>query len=155
METRPWHVTDPEQMLRAVHEICPLRMGIVIVAALKLDRQQVTDARVAVPGVQTEEDPYGSDVVRALAEQMVPERWASTSEGHGITHVLVTIVCREGRVVLTHHEHTWFRAWRYANHFRAGFDGDVYIVTPHGWGGVLDQRAGFEPRLAVATSPGG
>ena len=40
--------------------------------------------------------------------------------------VLVTIACREGRVVLTDHEHTWLRAWRYANHFRAAFDGDVF-----------------------------
>ena len=154
MEKRPWHVTDPEQMLRAVHEICPLRMGLVVVAAIELVTQKVTDARVAVPDLQTEGDPYGSEIVRVLAEQMVPERWATTSEGHGMTHVLVTIVCREGRVVFTHHEHTWFRAWRYANHFRAAFDGDVYVVTPHGWGGVLDQRAGFEPRVAGDAGPG-
>lgn len=149
METRPWHVTDPELMLRAVHAICPLRMGVVIVAAIELDTQEVTDARVAAAIAQPEEHPYGSDHVRALAEQMVPERWATSSDGHGMTHVLVTIVCREGRVVFTQHEHTWFRAWRYANHFRGAFDGDVYIVTPHGWGGALDQRAGFEPRVAV------
>lgn len=154
METRPWHVTDPEQMLRAVHEICPLRMGVVIVAALDIENQQVTDARVATPDPQPEEDPYGSDLVRALAEQMVSERWATTSEGHGMTHVLVTIVCREGRVVSTRHEQTWLRAWRYANHFRAAFDGDVYMVTPHGWGGVIDQRAGFEPRVTLDASPG-
>lgn len=142
-------MTDPEGMLRAIHEICPLRMGVAIVAAIELDTQQVSDARVA-SGAQSEKDPYGSDRVRALAEQMVPERWATTSEGHGMTHVLVTIVCREGRVVFTQHEHTWLRAWRYSNHFRGAFDGDVFIVTPHGWGGAIDPRAGFEPRVVDA-----
>lgn len=149
MERRPWHVTDPEQMLRAVHEICPLRVGQVIVAALAIGTQQVTDAQVAASGGRLEEHHDRSDRVRALAEQMVPERWATSSEGHGMTHVLITIVCREGRVVFTHHEHTWLKAWRYANHFRGAFDGDVYVVTPHGWAGVLDQRAGFEPCAAV------
>ena len=48
------------------------------------------------------------------------------------------------------HESRWLSAWRYANHFRAALDGDVYTVTPHGWGGYLDYRAGYEPRLEAA-----
>ncbi len=64
-----------------------------------------------------------------------------------MTHVLVTVVCRNGRVIFTRREEFWFRAWRYANHFRGAFDGDIYVVTPHGWGGMIDRRGGYEPAL--------
>ncbi|WP_446663703.1 hypothetical protein [Flexivirga sp. B27] len=48
------------------------------------------------------------------------------------------------------------RAWLYSNHFRGTFDGDVYIVTPHGWAGSMDHRAGYEPHLqnVAANAPG-
>lgn len=146
MEERPWHLTDPEQTLRDVEKLCPFELDSVIVAAVELGSQKVVDARVAMTG-ELSDDYAGSDLVRDLATDMVPERWASGRGGHGITHVLVTVVCRTGRVVFTSRESSWFRAWRYANHFRAAFDGDVYVVTPHGWGGILDERAGFEPAL--------
>ena len=74
----------------------------------------------------------------------------SGREGHGITHVLVTVVCRQGRVTGTEHEGAWLMAWRCSNHLRGAFQGDVYVVTPHGWGGYLDHRAGYEPCLEAA-----
>ena len=61
--------------------------------------------------------------------------------------VLITVVCRENLVVDTDVEHHYLRAWRYANHLTAAFDGDTYVVTPHGWCGVIDPRSGLEPRL--------
>ncbi len=74
----------------------------------------------------------------------------SGRDGHGITHVLVTVVCRQGRVTSTEHEGAWLMAWRRSNHLRGAFNGDVYAVTPHGWGGYLDHRAGYEPCLDAA-----
>ena len=59
------------------------------------------------------------------------------------THVLVTVVCRSGRVVPGPEELFWLRAWRYSNHLANAFDGDVYLVTEHGWTGCMDRRAGF------------
>jgi hypothetical protein len=64
-----------------------------------------------------------------------------------MSHVLITVVCRPGFVVPSAQEFDWLRAWRYSNHFRGAYDGDVFIVTPHGWTGTLDERAGFEPCL--------
>ena len=47
-------------------------------------------------------------------------------------------------------------AWRRSNHLRGAFNGDVYAVTPHGWGGYLDHRAGYRAlprrRLTVCAS---
>ena len=153
MDKRPWHLVDPEQTLHDIERLCPFELERVIVAAVELDTQKVVDARVAMTGELA--DHYrGSDLVRELAADMVPERWASGRDGNGMTHVFVTVVCRRGRVTFTGRENSWFRAWRYANHGRAAFDGDVYIVTPDGWGGSIDQRAGYEPALRVDAFAG-
>lgn len=155
MENRPWQLADPEQTLRDIDALCPFALGRVVVAAVALDTQRVTGARVAETGRRSTGlstgDDDGSDLVRAIAEELVPERWSDGRVGNGITHVLVTVVCREGRVVFTETESSWLRAWRYANHFRGAFDGDVYIVTPHGWGGSIDHRAGYEPALSAVA----
>lgn len=44
-------------------------------------------------------------------------------------------------------EFDWLRAWRYSNHMLGALHGDVYVVTPHGWTGTIDQRAGVDPCL--------
>lgn len=151
MTEKPWHVVDPDRMLREVEAHHPFELGTVLIAALDLDDQHVTGVRALGPeplaGVSTVGmSSKGSKIVRKVAEELVPERWANGPEGNGITHLLVTIVCREGRVVPSRQESDWAVAWRYANHFHAAFDGDIYIVTPHGWTGCMDHRAGYEPR---------
>jgi hypothetical protein len=50
-------------------------------------------------------------------------------------------------VIPTERDYFWLAAWRYSNHLSNGFDGDVYLVTEHGWTGCIDTQAGFEPRL--------
>src|SRR5829696_7412947 len=136
MEERPWHLKDPEQTLRDIDRLCPFELDHVIVASVELDSQHVTDARLAMTG-ELADDLHGRGLARRLAEEMVPERWANGREGNGITHVFVTVVCRDGRAIYTQRESSWLLAWRYANHFRAAFDGDVYVVTPHGWTGSI------------------
>jgi hypothetical protein len=150
MTEKPWHVVDPERMLREVQAHHPFELGTVLIAALDLGDQHVTGVRAlgpdALDGVSADVmSSMGSEIVRKVAEELVPERWANGSEGNGITHLLVTVVCREGRVVPSRRENDWAVAWRYANHFRAAFDGDIYVVTPHGWTGCMDHRAGYEP----------
>ncbi|WP_076263838.1 hypothetical protein [Intrasporangium flavum] len=152
MEEIPWNLKDPEQTLRDVAAICPFHLDDVIVAAVDLRTQAVTGAQVVTTTGHPPDHPGDSELVREVAEALVPERWAASPEGHGITHVLITVLCRNGRVTFTAREAAWLSAWRYANHFRAAFDGDVYIVTPHGWGGSLDHRAGYEPRLETLAA---
>lgn len=147
MTTDPWDLRDPGQTLRDIAAICPFELDHVIVAAVEIETQTVTDARLAHVGELDGEGHEGSDLVRGLAEELVPERWSVSREVSGMTHLLVTVVCREGRVISTRRETDWYYAWRYSNHGRGAYDGRVYIVTPHGWSGSLDQRAGYEPSL--------
>jgi hypothetical protein len=152
MEKIPWHLKDPERTLRDVAAICPFHPDHVIVAAVEVQTQAVTGAQVVATTGDPPDHPEASDLVRGVAEALVPERWAESPEGHGFTHVLITVVCRSGRVVFTARESAWLAAWRYANQSQGAFDGDVYIVTPHGWGGSLDHRAGYEPRLETPAA---
>ncbi|MCK0112546.1 hypothetical protein MWU75_10385 [Ornithinimicrobium sp. F0845] len=85
--------------------------------------------------------------MQAIATDLAPlrtfdgERWSEMDGG------LVTVVCREGRVVSTADEHQFFPAWRYSNHMTAAFDGDIFAVTPHGWTGTLSEACGLVPAL--------
>ena len=163
--TRPrqrWELEDPELVLRSIDDVCPLVSGSVVVAALTLDSQELT-ATAYVPD-PAESQPFwdrydASSRLGEVALQLVPESTgAGARPGRSpVTHLLVTVVCREGRVIDTIAEHRWFGAWRYSDHLTSAVDGDVYVVTPHGWTGVMDQRAGHQPRLrprlTVAPDP--
>lgn len=64
------------------------------------------------------------------------------------TH-LFTVVCREGYTVQTAVEEQFRSAWGRLSTpgVRAG---DVYVVTPHGWTGFLDERCGLQPAVGPA-----
>lgn len=150
------HLTDPAATLSAIDELCPLRVGRTIVAAVELKSQEVVGARVLHTGdrIVYHLQDRGSDLVRSTVEEMLPDRTfdPAAKQWSSITHTFVTVVCREGRVIDTEREWAWHHCWRYANHFRPAFDGDVFVVTPDGWTGCFDRRAGFEPRLRPRLS---
>jgi len=146
-----WVLDDPATVIESVLTRARADSGDVIVARVDIDSQTVTGIhriRRKVPFPKTWSTSDGrarlSDSFRAAAEALAPPHAWSKVRG-GYTAVFVTIVCREGRVIDSRNEWLCLRDWRYANHFRDGFDGDVYVVTPHGWTGVMDQRAGHEP----------
>lgn len=143
------HLADPGSTLAAIDALCPLRIGTTVVAAVRLEDQEVVAARVLHTGESTP-DPFeddGSELVREAAHALLPERdfVPATKRWAPITHTFVTVVCRDGRVIDTAREWNWTWCWRYANHFRPAFDGDVFVVTPYGWTGSCDERAGFTP----------
>ena len=88
-----------------------------------------------------------SDVLKTRAEAMAGERPWVDGRWMPPRHVFVTVVCRSGRVVPGPDELFWLLAWRYSNHLAAAYNGDVYLVTGHGWTGCADKRAGFTPAL--------
>ena len=116
-------------------------------AALTLDTQELSAAACVPDPAEPQPfwDPHdASSRLRDVALELVPESTgAGARPGRSpVTHLLVTVVCREGRVIDTIAEHRWFGAWRYSNHLTSAVDGDVYVVTPHGWTGVMDHARG-------------
>ena len=144
------HLIDPGQVLTAIDALCPFRIDTTIIAVVNLETQHVDGARVVHQGPDSPDHNAdgGSPLVRAAADSLGPERTfdPSTKRWRRITHAFVTVVCRDGRVIDTEREWKWYYCWRYANHDCAAFDGDIFVVTPHGWTGCFDRRAGFEPR---------
>ena len=151
-------------MLKEVIRTSRARLGDVVVARVS-HAGQVTGTRTLVVPADPlrHRDPWAdersrglhrldlSKVVRTAAADLAPSHvWRADGRG-GLTGVFVTVVFRDGRVIDTDAEWRWVYAWRYANHFRDGFDGDVYVVTPHGWTGIMDRRAGLEPAVAPRT----
>lgn len=150
MGTNIWDLDDPAATLRQIAHMCAYRPGRSVVAAVRLGDQVVTAAKVVTDAGRLPNPPEDSDLARSVAQELVPERFTVTTEHGGMSHVLITVVCRDGYVLAGRQEFTWMRAWRYSNHFTGGLAGDVYIVTPHGWTGTIDRRAGREPSLGRA-----
>lgn len=150
MSREIWELDDPAAIIRQIGGLCRLRVGRTVVAAVSVSDQAVSAAKVATErGERLPDHPDSSELARRLAHELVPERGSVSADNGGISHILVTVVCREGYVIAGRGEFEWISAWRYSNHFRGAFDGDVYVVTPHGWTGLMDHRAGYSPCLVA------
>lgn len=146
----PWDVRDPAAMIEAVVRGAGPVEGDVVVAVLGRGddpNQRVVDQLVVHRG-QLVDTYEGSEVLRENASRLVPQRQWADDRWEVPQFVLATVVCRTGRVVPGPEEIAWFTAWRYSNHLTNAFNGDVYLLTDHGWTGCADRRAGFTPALS-------
>ena len=55
-------------------------------------------------------------------------------------------------VIDTENNWFWWLAWSYRNHVADLLLGEHHVVTPHGWIGLFDHRAAFDPLLSAARS---
>lgn len=150
----PWELTDPQTTLTEILDSTQAQVGDVIVACVDLETQAVTGTRrlrLPAPAPRTHSIDVDAAVDRlshtlcALAQDLAGE--PEHGQGRSV-RTLVTLICREGRVVATASDYDWYYAWRYSNHFSAAYDGDIYIVTPHGWIALGERPCGLEPRLS-------
>lgn len=145
----PWEVREPATVIGEALSRCSPRPGDVLVALVQSGDdpgQELVDVVRAHRG-DLPRRYDASELLRARAESMAGERPWVDGRWMPPRHVFVTLVCRSGRVVPGPDELFWFLAWRYSNHLAAAFNGDVYLVTEHGWTGCADKRAGFTPAL--------
>lgn len=140
-----WDLVDPSDVLRQLDARIPLIPGRVVVGVLPVapgGARLVTGAvEIHPPGPKPAEDE-ARQRVSSVAEELAGPRMAGAP-----TQVFVTAVCRRGMVVDTSNEWFWFHAWWYANHVADAFLGEIYVVTEHGWTGILDRRAGYQPAV--------
>jgi len=61
--------------------------------------------------------------------------------------IVVTIIGRSGFNVWTSIESTWAMGWRYSNHLTGAFDGEIVVVTEHGWAALFTEVGGGQPAL--------
>lgn len=154
-----WDLTDAAATLNEILKQSGAGLGEVVVAHVDMASQRVTGTRIVTsrrPAADTDGHPAPegethradlSRILRDVAIELAGEREWVGDRPAPITGVLITVVCRTGYVVDTAADWRWLMGWRYANHNSSAFDGDVYIVTPHGWTGILDNRCGLSPVL--------
>lgn len=140
----PWDLDDPGHIISQIDRECPLVVGSIIVALVR--RGDGTDRLGGAVEVAPGGGPLlvheGAALLRDAVSALPP---ATPIQPGQERDVMVTCVCREGRVIDTRQEWFWMQAWRYANHFSDAMDTEVYAVTPYGWTGILDTRAGLTP----------
>ena len=79
---------------------------------------------------------------------MVPPRVRTDAGWSPIVADLFTVVCRDGYVVDTAVEWQFVYACRNSAMTSACSAGDVYVVTPDGWTGIMDRRSGLTPTVS-------
>lgn len=149
-----WDVRDPASIISEVMGRGSPRCGDVVVAML--DRGDSTEAPhqrlLDLVRVHQETDPLpdrydASELLREHALKLAGDRPFVDGRWMPPAHLLITVQFRSGRVIPGPDEYFWLMAWRYSNHNSMALDGDVYLVTEHGWTGCRDHRAGFSPAL--------
>ncbi|GAA1904928.1 hypothetical protein [Lapillicoccus jejuensis] len=144
-----WELANPARTLAEVVRRTAPRPGDVVLALLRCRSGGARDLLDAAVVVRRGEHVGPWQAAERLAEHTA--RTAGTLPlvaGHEpVRHVFVTVVCREGRVVPGPAETVWKLAWLRAADVGAAMGGDIYVLTPHGWTGCLDTRAGHRPAL--------
>lgn len=158
-----WDVANPQKTLSDVVARASPAAGDVIVVTMAAHAggaTQVVDITTVHTAAAAIERFAASDLLRHHTVAVVPDHPpAGSVRADGgrrprpaRDYVVVTVVCRTGRVVPGAAEVFWAKAWRYANHFANAYDGDIYTLTPDGWTGSHDRRAGFTPALGASPA---
>ncbi|KAB7745411.1 hypothetical protein GA707_05635 [Nostocoides sp. F2B08] len=160
LEHQPWILDDPAATLPVIIRQGRGRIGSTLVAHVDRETRAlmgVRRLRTPEPRFTSESEHWGqvlspsqdlSDLLGDIAHEMAPPRVRTDAGWSPTAADLFTVVCREGYVVDTAVEWQFVHAWRYAAITSACSDGDVYVVTPDGWTGIMDRRAGLTPTVA-------
>lgn len=143
MDLKPYDVRDPAQLIAEIAEQVDLVADTAWLALVH--RPSTTQKLVEVRALELPallDD--GEDISEPLcgAARAFGLEWRRDYE-----HALVNVVVRPGRCVFGPNELVWSLGWRYANHLEAAFDGDLILVTEHGWLDLMTEEAGFEPAM--------
>lgn len=157
LRTEPWLLDDAPRALATILELGGTTPGQTHVAYVSPDAEKVCGVvTFATPSPHGPEAVFDNDDARwalsarlhDIAQELVPRRTFEPGEGWSrMRGALFTVVCREGRVVSTAEEMQFHLSWRYSNHGTEAIDGDVLVVTPHGWTSTLTEQCGREPAL--------
>jgi hypothetical protein len=146
MALEPWDIKDPDLLIRAVAELVPLAedTAYVVLVRRPSTQQEIVEIRkLDLPALLDDDDDISDELRDAVRSFGVPD----TRE---CLHAVVTVLVRPGLCVMGPNEAVWLKGWRYANHFVRAFDGDLILVTEHGWTDFMTRFAGHAPRMESA-----
>lgn len=150
-----WELRDPGQCLLDVFQLVPCRPGVLVALVADPCGEQRLEGVVPVtwqPGGSNDVIDLERDHVelRELLRRAALRLWGRRSTSWRRPEpVFVTVVVRPGRVVHGPLEAAVHEAWRFTNHFLPVFDGELALVTPHGWRSGFDDSCGATPALSL------
>jgi len=144
MELKSYEFRAPAELIEAVAARVPLREDtawLVLVANASTEQRVVRVDTLATPAMITEWETACDEMYDVISTWSVPDSVPPT-------HSAVLVVVRRGPCVFGPNEKYWHLAWRYINHCRRMYDGDVILVTEHGWVDFRTEAADVEPALS-------
>ena len=143
MELEPYEFRDPGELIREVAARAPLRHDtawLVLVANASTEQRVVRVSALTTPALIDEWETARDEMYDVINGWQVPEHVPPT-------HSAVLVVVRRGLCVFGPYEKQWHLAWRYVNHLQRMYDGDVILVTEHGWVDFMTHAADATPAL--------
>ncbi len=143
MALQPYEFRDPEALLGALAERVPFTEDtayLVLVAHPSTTQRIVRVERLDSPAVLDEWSAARDEMRDRIQAWPIPDVVPPTHAG-------VLVVVRRGLCVFGANEGHWSNAWRYVNHLRRLYSGDLVLVTEHGWLDLMTQLAGHSPAL--------
>lgn len=154
---RCWVLREPGRFLGELFTLLPCRPGVVVALVRHASTDQQLLAAAPVTWLPFTGDPDDepareedasarSELVRRAATRL----WGRRSMRHkprDFTFVSVSI--RPGRVVPGAQEASLRRAWWFSNHLLPPLDGEIVLVTEHGWRASFGDVVGRYPALDV------
>lgn len=147
MRLNSWDLRDPASALHTVHRLVSLRPGHVVLALFEQPSraQRLLDATL----VSTSETPPPNvDRLATLLGDAARGLFAGRSGRWPPVHAFAVIVARRGRVVFRPADLAWSKGLAYASHLEPAFNGELVLVTQHGFRCFGDSTAGRHPALA-------
>jgi len=151
VDLQNWDVRDPGRLLDEIVERHDLHAGLVVVGLVEDPprQQQLLGSTVAWDGLSPPDRDECRELIRSAVNRLpIQADWTLPPR-----HAFTTVVCRSGRAIIGPAEAVWLYGWRYANHLQPVFQGDLLLVTDHGWCSFDDDSGGSTPRLAATAIP--
>jgi hypothetical protein len=150
MELKPYEFRDPGALLRDLARQATLDSGaafLLLVEHPSTEQRLRRVDRLRTPAEITDDEAACDEMRDVIASYDLPDTYP-------IAFAAMLVLLRPGLCVTSEGEKQWHRAWRYVNHCRPLYSGDLMVVTEHGWWDTMSNLGDVQPCLADAAGPG-
>ena len=137
--------------MNQIADVCPLVEGSALLAVAEdpSTRQRLTHIERLPVDSRLADHEDARDLLYDVMNETLP---VPDFAGPDTRHTVLTVLVRSGFAVPSRYESEWALAWRYSNHMRGAWTGDMTIVTEHGWYDMHSHWAGSRPAMIPAAA---
>ena len=143
-----YELRDPQALLDEIAASVPLTEGRVLLALVHqpaaAQRLLALEELTPLPSDIDDHHRGRSDLLYDRVSKLAIPPRSETSAS-----ILVTVIVRGGTNGWGHEEKLWAMGWRYSNHNSEALNGDLIVVTGHGWCSLWSQLGGHGPSMVA------